>query len=165
MNSFVLRKGNFEDPSVWSFYEKLSRKLAKTRDVARQIYKLADENLEKHFDGSRQKFIQLPMPVPVGHRPTLMLYLRLFLHERSPTYKPKDPNHHRRSFDRGDDLVAIERVREHLMKLITAHKHRPEFGEDLTGYLRRALALLDDPPEATWVKRQREEFRRRWEGY
>jgi hypothetical protein len=126
---------NVETQTALDMHEKLSKRETTTFKVRDELNRLASIWAEYG------NFIVVPLPCPVKNKRVLMLYLRVWLHFRSPSWTPP-----RRFSVAGFEGEILERVRKHIRALIAVHEHRPVHGEAWTLYLRAGLiALTPDP--------------------
>lgn len=122
------------DETVWSLHGQLSRKEIDTRGAQRWL----DRHAETHR--ATPPFVQIPMPLPVGNNAALRLYLRVWLHLRSPTFG----GYHHATFRTDASVKVLALCIEHIGVLAAIQKHEPRLkpAAEFNRYFKQANALL-----------------------
>lgn len=141
-------KAHVPDGKLWELHADMSERKHKTARVARK--------LRAGFDWSEGGFVQVPIDLPVGSKPVACLFLQVFGHLRSPSWKPRARFRHDAPFD------VVERCRKHISHLIERYRHAPVLGPEWTDYLRRALDVLKEDPR---IERLRQANAERYGGF
>jgi hypothetical protein len=139
-----IRVALVSDETVKRLYERVSKRELKTASVARWL-----EDQASARNRVTGPYVQIVLPAPVGNREVLKLYLAVFLHLRSPTYKGGW------RFTHHGERKDVVRVQEWLRQLLALVEHKPVTGgQDWATYLRSAISAFepDDPP--AWAARQ-----------